>query len=310
MSDNDFPAPTNAPVSTASPAVKTPPQVIIGFVLSLAGLFIITAIAGIILGIIGLSSAKRVGKGVGLAWAAIIIGAAWLALIGLVGVFGDTDETTDAAAQSDAVVEVIEEPAQGPDETPPAEQTTPEPVPELEPEPEPEPTPESTIPAQEFSGTGDKILQFNSGPFVATITHRGNSNFAVWAMNDQLDDVNLLVNQIGSYQGVVLGSDNTYGGLRITGDGRWTVSVVPVSQAPTASGPVTGSGDAVFLWTGPSRTVARITHDGSSNFAVWLFTSSDRDLLINDIGAYQGEQIIEDGLFEITADGAWSITPQ
>ena len=308
MSYNDLPAPTGSPLSSDNSQGKTPVSVIIGFVLSLAGLFVVTAIAGIILGIVGLKSAKRAGKGVGLAWAAIIIGAAWLAIFALVGIFGDSDTSTDDATQAEVTTQVVDE---APEEIEP---TTPQPTPETEPapepDPEPEPEPEPTQPALEFSGRGDKILQFDSGPFVATITHRGTSNFAVWAINDQLDNVGLLVNQIGSYSGDVLGSSDAYGGLRIEADGRWTVSVVPVSQAPTRSGNVQGKGDAVFFWTGPNRTVAQITHDGSSNFAVWLFTSSGRDLLINDIGPYSGEQIIEDGIFEITADGAWSITPQ
>jgi hypothetical protein len=302
MSQENFPAPTSAPVSTAGSGASTPVTVIIGFISSLAGFLIVTAIAGIILGIVGLGAAKRAGKGVGLAWAAIIIGAAWLVLVVLIGTLGGSTETADTAAQTESTVEVVDDVIE---EVAPVA-----PAPEPEPEPESEPEPEPTQPAQEFSGRGDKILQFDSGPFVATITHRGGSNFAVWAMNSQLEDVDLLVNQIGSYKGQVLGSSDTYGGLRITADGRWTVSVVPVNQAPTDSGAVKGTGDAVFFWTGSDRTVARFTHDGTSNFAVWLYTPNGRDLLVNDIGAYSGEQVIEDGLFEITADGAWTITPQ
>jgi hypothetical protein len=314
MSHNDSPTPTGAPLFSENSQAKTPVSVIIGFVLSLAGLFVVTAIAGIILGIVGLKSAKRAGKGVGLAWAAIIIGAAWLALFALVGVFGDSENSASDATQAEVTTQIVDETveeieAPAPLPTPEAD-PIPEPEPAPEPAPEPEPEPEPTQQAQEFSGRGDKILQFDSGPFVATITHRGNSNFAVWAINDQLDNVGLLVNQIGSYSGDVLGSSDAYGGLRIEADGRWTVSVVPVSQAPTRLGNVQGKGDAVFFWTAPNRTVARITHEGSSNFAVWLFTSSGRDLLVNEIGPYSGEQIIEDGLFEITADGAWTISPQ
>jgi hypothetical protein len=68
-----------------------------------------------------------------------------------------------------------------------------------DPEPEPEPEPEPTQAAQEFSGRGDKILQFGPGPFVATITHRGNSNFAVWLFTEN-------------------------GLLQITADGAWTMT--------------------------------------------------------------------------------------
>ena len=54
---------------------------------------------------------------------------------------------------------------------------------------------------------------------------------------------------------------------------------------------------------------ARVTHTGSSNFAVLSYGDS-QDLLINEIGRYTGEVLIPAGtsVLEIEADGAWSIT--
>jgi hypothetical protein len=50
MSHNDLPAPTGAPLFSESSQAKTPVSVIIGFVLSLAGLFVVTATPPLSLG--------------------------------------------------------------------------------------------------------------------------------------------------------------------------------------------------------------------------------------------------------------------
>jgi len=61
MSFASTPPPSGPPVQATTPA-KTPGTVVTGFVLSLLGFFVITAIIGIILGAVGLSAAKRAGS--------------------------------------------------------------------------------------------------------------------------------------------------------------------------------------------------------------------------------------------------------
>ena len=62
-----------------------------------------------------------------------------------------------------------------------------------------------------------------------------------------------------------------------------------------------------------------LTHNGTSNFAVWSLDSSFGmiDLLVNEIGSYSGRRMVHGGWFsqpelvrhlDIDADGAWSIT--
>mgnify|MGYP003565233222 FL=1 len=301
------PPPSGPPIQPTSRA-KTPGTVITGFVLSLLGFFVITAIIGIILGAVGLSAAKRAGKGVGLAWSAIIIGSAWLLILVVVGLAGGGGDNQDAADEGNVVV-VEEEAVAEPEPEVEAEATVEE-VQTAEAEPEPDPEPEPTVEPAEFEGSGNKILQFDSGPFVATIAHRGTSNFAVWSLDSGLNETDLLVNEIGDYNGRVLGPEDAYGGISIEADGNWVVQVVPVSQAPRASGTVQGTGDDVFFWDGADRTVAALTHDGDSNFAVWLYSANGRDLLVNEIGPFVGEGIVDSGLFQITANGNWSLTPQ
>lgn len=84
------------PPDMPPPAAKTPPMVVWALVLSILGFCGITAIIGVVLGFVGRGKAKEVGKGVGQATAAIIIGFAWivLSIIGFAVTGGDTDTTT------------------------------------------------------------------------------------------------------------------------------------------------------------------------------------------------------------------------
>ncbi len=127
-------------------------------------------------------------------------------------------------------------------------------------------------------------------------------------MDANLEPLGLLVNEIGSYQGTVLLADATVN-LEITASGGWTVTVLPLESARSwIEGGITGQGDDVVFYIG-STTAAAITHDGESNFAVIAHGASDRDLLVNEIGPYNGTVRLPGPSFvEITADGAWSIT--
>ena len=61
---------------------------------------------------------------------------------------------------------------------------------------------------------------------------------------------------------------------------------------------------------GPDPTpAATLTHNGDSNFSVWAWGTT-RDLLVNEIGAYDGTVLVESGLFiwDVSADGDWTVT--
>ncbi|MGQ9554178.1 MAG: hypothetical protein ACUVWR_08715 [Anaerolineae bacterium] len=57
-------------------------------------------------------------------------------------------------------------------------------------------------------------------------------------------------------------------------------------------------------------SVAHFTHSGSSNFVVFVYVGGEKDLLINEIGAYEGARplfVNQPVFFDIDADGAWTI---
>jgi hypothetical protein len=148
---------------------------------------------------------------------------------------------------------------------------------------------------------------------VITLEHNGRSNFIVWAYTEDGED--LLVNTIGSYNGsrLLWGDEPTI--LDIDADGNWTVAILPIG--PASSPEFSGRGDAAsgFFYPPDQRlTTWVISHDGRSNFVVWLYCAGGSDLIVNDIGAVTGSTAIrfEDGpcVWEVQADGNWSLTPR
>ena len=305
MSVSDSQPPAETP---PSPSAKTPTIVVWALVLSIAGFCGITAIVGIVLGFVGRGKAKEVGKGVGMSTAAIIIGVAWLVL-GVIGVAIGSGNTDSEPSDSSEQVEVVEDDVV--DDEPSAEEPMPEQEEELEPkvteEPEPEPA-EPMLEPESFEGNGDKIIQLSSGmPFVADINFQGDSNFAVWLLDGALNDADLLVNNIGNYTGTVLNPEDSMGGLKIEGQGSWSVDIRDVSSVEFFNSSISGQGDDVVFFDGSPNSIAKITNQGDSNFAVWLYSEDGTDLLVNEIGNYSGEQLLKRGWLEINSDGDWSI---
>jgi hypothetical protein len=146
--------------------------------------------------------------------------------------------TASPVPASSEAAPVVESPSA---EAPAASET---PTPEASPSVTPEPTAEPTV----FKGRGDKILKFDSGPFIATLTHAGSSNFVAYSLTTDLDEDDLLVNEIGRYKGTVLAGSDEYGGMKIEADGSWTLSMIPIEDADIKTGPVKGKGSAVFYW--------------------------------------------------------------
>jgi hypothetical protein len=162
-----------------------------------------------------------------------------------------------------------------------------------------------------INGNGDETIQNISlpSPFSkVTLSHSGNSNFAVTAYfgNDQ----ELLVNEIGTYKGSTFIATTDSVDLDIDADGSWSGTISGVGKSPTAT--FSGKGDNVSgFFNPPTRGSWEISHQGTSNFVVWLHCIGGSDLVVNEIGNYAGETIIsfESGpcLWVVNADGTWSL---
>ncbi|MFL1382257.1 MULTISPECIES: hypothetical protein [unclassified Nocardiopsis] len=172
----------------------------------------------------------------------------------------------------------------------------------------------------EYDGSGDTVLEVveHDQPRVASFSHQGSSNFAVWAIDSRGEEQDLLVNTIGPYEGTVLynvlvGED--LAALDISADGTWEVSLKPLEETerwPSGDDEAAGDGDEVLFmeWEPEGLTVLDIDYGGESNFAIWAYTDSDRDLLVNEIGPYSGQARLVEGtmLLAITAEGGWTLT--
>lgn len=195
-------------------------------------------------------------------------------------------------------------------------------------EPPPEPMEESVDAASwadDKYGTFEKINESGSGDSIISIpaeasaglviaSNTGSGNFVI----DVLDESNqstgdLLVNEIGSYEGTTAYGINAFGEastLQVTSDGEWTIDIAPISAAPELES--AGTGDAAFLYTGTAAQLTA-THSGDSNFVVQEDADSfSMGLLINEIGSYEGTVPLSKGpsLITVNADGEWSLTTE
>ncbi|MGW5363319.1 hypothetical protein [Actinopolymorpha pittospori] len=178
-----------------------------------------------------------------------------------------------------------------------------------------EPTSEATKKASpagpgDYSGSGDKILTITEPGDIrfARFTHEGSEDFKVESVESQ----ELLVDTVGPYSGRVVfdvfEGENTKR-LKITADGAWTVKLLPIESVREfeKGQAISGRGDdAVGYLDG--KGVAKIKHVGESNFVLRVYTEDSYDLLVNEIGNYEGEQALTGiSLIQVVADGSWSI---
>jgi len=175
-----------------------------------------------------------------------------------------------------------------------------------------------------LDGAGNDVVSVSFEPSarlaVIDIRHTGTSNFIVWIRSLQTSD-DLLINEIGPYSGKVAfqvdpNVDDYL--LTVEADGDWTGEIRAVdanddyAKVPSAQ---FGSGDDVvfFELTNPGFVQFSATHNGSSNFIVWVYdiASTDRYLIVNEIGSFSGNQLeaLDSGKYviDISADGNWTL---
>ncbi|SFD40036.1 O-antigen ligase like membrane protein [Bacillus sp. OV194] len=168
--------------------------------------------------------------------------------------------------------------------------------------------------ALKMSGTGDtatKQFELEPGFVVFQAKHSGSENFIVKLLDENGNDVDLLVNAIGSYQGkrLVAIPDGGKYMLNVKANGPWTIQgsqEIPKKE----KGTISGSGDDVrFVQMDSGARTFTLSHSGSENFIVKI---NDSVLLANEIGNYHGstvENIPEDSVYAIgiQANGPWKI---
>ncbi len=249
-------------------------------------------------------------------WVWVIVAVVLLALIGAIGAGGGSKTNSTSSSSAAAVV-----PSTEPSSLVPTEQPTIEPTSQA---PTPEPTTEAPTPtptekaASDWTpivvkGSGSKVVKIDKPTdraAIVTLTHDGESNFVVWALDSDLKESQLLVNTIGTYKGTTLLDPNTEdvtARLKIEADGNWTLKVQDVTKARDVNERIVGTGDDVVIYSGPAGVIAAEA-PSEDNFVVWSY-SDGSDLLFNEIGPYKGENTISGGplVLSIQAVGPWSM---
>lgn len=227
---------------------------------------------------------------------------------GVIAAVGSAGKPDAAASPPAAAIAAASPPSAAPSASP-----------TLPPAPSPTPSPMAQLPADKvYSGRGDKVLKLpqlhEEYHYIAKITHSGSSNFAVKLRGSGGEYLDLLVNEIGRYSGTRPLSFRDYpAAMEINADGSWKVTVQVLQKALRWNGAVLkGKADNVYLVPAgvlDGLAALKITHSGRSNFAIWAYGDSGRDLLVNEVGKYSGEVLVsaDTAVLEITADGAWSI---
>jgi voltage-gated potassium channel Kch len=169
------------------------------------------------------------------------------------------------------------------------------------------------------SGTGDAVIKIPGGltdARIVTSSHSGSANYVIETLDSQGADLDLLVNTIGAYKGTVLMvPSSSVAAFKITADGAWTFQLRDVRAAQRWSGasPVSGAGDQVLVVPGGTSglTTVKISNTGEGNFVVYATDSSDRNLVVNEIGHWTGTEALPDGTVavDVLSDGKWSIAP-
>jgi hypothetical protein len=168
-----------------------------------------------------------------------------------------------------------------------------------------------------YEGRGNKTVRISLDEdyqHIAKITHNGSRNFTVESQDATGDYVDLVVNEIGDYDGLrPLDLDREQpASLKIRADGRWKVTVMVAEKAPMWTGKASGKAGATLLRVDPKAgdQDVRFTHKGRLNCALVLRGEQASDLLVNAIGRYNGDMVLPTGtrFVEIRTSGSWTLT--
>jgi hypothetical protein len=178
------------------------------------------------------------------------------------------------------------------------------------------------MPLVSFAGTGQQsTAQFGvvGGLTLFDLKHDGQSNFIVWLLDRNGDDVDLLANEIGPYQGEgAIGLPPGPYLLDIDADGSWSVEVQQLRAHAAKKPRADFSGQTPEVVTPlqlDGRTKFTMSHSGDSNFIVWLLDDQGglEELLANEIGPFQGSTTVglDPGKYWVEvehANGPWTIS--
>ena len=171
-----------------------------------------------------------------------------------------------------------------------------------------------------FTGTGDQIIDFDNpfGKAFIHATYSGERNFIIRTVDENNEHLELLVNTIGSYDGLRAMDLHEWWGhtkrFQVTSSGAWTIVVSPLSPAYVRTcqipGICVGTGDDLFYISGGTPDMMSFSYYGPSNIIVYSHSVDDYDLLVNEIGDYSGTVLIPTNTTWIEVESSGTFTAE
>lgn len=187
----------------------------------------------------------------------------------------------------------------------------------LAPTPTPDPEPERII----VSGTGTQLakVHLEKGLAIFTTYHQGSGTCEIW-FSDGAKKIDRLVSTSTGYWGSKaepIPAEGDYY-LDVSATDAWSVHITQPRPHVARNAPVSlaGTGEQVtdFFALDTGLATFEITHDGYSDFEIWLYDSYGTRLerLVSDYGTYNGlcmANISKRGIFlmSVLADGHWIV---
>ena len=175
-----------------------------------------------------------------------------------------------------------------------------------------------------LSGIGKEateLFSIEGGLTKFTLTNKGSSNFIVWLLDSSGNRIDLIVNEIGNFEGTKsFGLKQGNYLLDISSEGVWDIKIeqsrdINSKKLPLIFSDIGKKSTDIFHHKG-GLIRFKMIHIGSSNFIVWLLDENGNriDLLANEIGSFEGSKAIglKQGnyLFDVSADGSWEISAE
>lgn len=167
-----------------------------------------------------------------------------------------------------------------------------------------------------YSGSGDRVIALPRGIPYARITAQfaADDYNAIEALDAARELVDLPLAYWGTYRGTTLmatwDASNPVRYLEVQSDGPWIVELRDLTGAPVLSSTARGTGDEVYIYGGPARTVAA-TYSGSDVFEVREVRTDYPDSPFSHYGSpYSGSASLRSGpsALGVMSDAPWSLT--
>ncbi|GAB3725773.1 hypothetical protein [Nocardiopsis nanhaiensis] len=173
----------------------------------------------------------------------------------------------------------------------------------------------------EASGSGDTLVEVEPSfddVRIISMTHEGSDVFSLYAGGSDSDSADLVATKRSPYEGRMLLTtifEDDIGMLKIEADGDWEVAIEPLTHATpwrADESEYSDSGDDVLqlLWSTGNFASLSLYHEGDRYFSVKSLAGDSSDYMANELGAYEGEEPLQEGadILEVGGDGEWTLT--